>query len=142
MVQILPAGQRIELFNDYLGFTLTHSELLYLFAHAEANSEWRARLGAVAGVYLILATTTGHQYVGSAHGVDGIWGRWAAYARSGHGGNVQLKELIKSNPAYPDAFTYSILQILPRSTARSEVLRWEAHYKQKLGSASTGLNSN
>lgn len=140
--QILPPGQRVELFKDYLGFTLTYSELRYLFAHPEANSEWRARLGAVAGIYLILATTTGHQYVGSAHGVEGIWGRWAAYADSGHGGNVELKALLTADAAYPEAFTYSILQILPRSTARSEVLRWEARHKEKLGSAATGLNSN
>lgn len=142
VVQILPPGQRVELFKDYLGFTLTHSELCYLFAQAEANSEWRSRLEAVAGIYLILATTTGHQYVGSAHGVAGFWGRWAAYADNGHGGNAQLKGLLAADPAYPNAFTYSILQILPRSTARSEVLHWEAHYKQKLGSAATGLNSN
>ena len=142
VVQILPPGQRVELFKDYLDFTLTYSELRYLFYHAEANAEWHARLGAVAGIYLILATTKGHQYVGSAHGVQGIWGRWAAYANDGHGANVQLQALLRSDPAYPDAFTYSILQILPRTTARAEVLRWEAHYKQKLGSAATGLNSN
>jgi hypothetical protein len=140
IVQLLPPGQRLELFEDYLDFTLTHSELRYLFRHADANSEWRARLGAVAGVYLVLASTTGHQYVGSAYGVDGIWGRWAAYARDGHGGNVQLQELLTANPAYPDAFMYSVLQILPRSTARAEVFRWEARHKQKLGSSSTGLN--
>ena len=142
VIQILPPGQRTPLFRDYLEFTLTYSELRDLFAHSEANSEWRARLGAVAGVYLILATTTGHQYVGSAYGADGIWGRWAAYAASGHGGNVQLKALIASDGAYPGAFSYSILQILSRSTARSEVLRWEARHKEKLGSGATGLNSN
>jgi hypothetical protein len=142
IVQILPPGERVPLFKDYLGFTLSHPELRYVFAHADANSEWRARLEAVAGVYLLLATTTGHQYVGSAYGVDGIWGRWSAYADNGHGGNVQLKTLLASDAAYPDAFTYSILQILPRSTTRSEVLRWETHYKQKLGSSATGLNSN
>src|SRR6185503_3532080 len=65
---------------------LTHGELRYLFEHQEANSEWRARLAAVAGVYLILATTTGRQYVGSATGIEGLWGRWAAYAVDGHGG--------------------------------------------------------
>lgn len=145
VVQLLPPGQRVNLFKDYLGFTLTHLELRDVFNHADANSEWRARLSAVAGVYLILDTVTGRQYVGSAYGTEGFWGRWGAYARNGHGGNEQLRELVTTGDArspYPDAFTYSILQILPRTTTRAEVVQWEAHYKQKLGSSATGLNSN
>lgn len=73
VVQLLPKGHLLGLFSDYLDFTLTHVELKYLYAHAEANREWRSRLSAVAGIYLILATTTGHQYIGSAHGADGFW---------------------------------------------------------------------
>jgi hypothetical protein len=142
VLQLLPKGQLRAVFADYLGFTLTHSELKELYRHADANSEWRARLSAFAGVYLVLATTTGHQYVGSAYGATGIWGRWAQYATNGHGGNVQLRRLLASNAAYPDAFTFSILQILPRTAARAEVLRWEQHYKRKLGSMASGLNSN
>src|SRR5207245_9343273 len=101
--------------------------------------EWRARLAAVAGVYLILATTTGALYIGSACGTEGIWGRWAAYARDGHGGNMLLKELLAADPAYPAAFSYSILQILPKTFAREEVLEWERRYKEKLGSRAKGL---
>ncbi|HYG08769.1 MAG TPA: GIY-YIG nuclease family protein, partial [Pyrinomonadaceae bacterium] len=115
--QILPPGHQLKVFTDYFDFTLTHQELHYLFAHQEANQEWRARLSAVAGVYLILATTTGHQYVGSASGTGGIWGRWAAYAADGHGGNKLLRDLVTSYEGYPDAFTYSVLQILPKTTA-------------------------
>jgi hypothetical protein len=47
---------------------------------------------AVAGVYLVLAQTSGKQYVGSAYGPSGIWERWRKYAISGDGGNVQLRE--------------------------------------------------
>lgn len=100
------------------------------------------RLSAVAGVYLILATTTGSQYVGSAYGLEGIWGRWSAYAESGHGGNLLLQELLANDASYPMAFSYSILQILPRTHARSEVLQWERLYKEKLGSRAKGLNAN
>jgi hypothetical protein len=142
VVEILSKGELLRPFDDYLGFTLTHSELKYLCSQPEANREWRARLSAVAGIYLVLATTTGAQYVGSAHGVEGIWGRWASYVQNGHGGNKLLKDLIEMDPAYPDAFSYSILQILPRTSARAEVLNWEALYKQKLGSRAIGLNIN
>jgi hypothetical protein len=96
--QILPKGHQLRVFTDYLDFTLTHIELRSLFEHQEANSEWKARLSAVAGVYLILATTTGQQYVGSAYGTDGIWGRWASYAADGHGGNKLLRDLGRQTP--------------------------------------------
>jgi hypothetical protein len=142
VIEILPKGQRRPPFRDYLEFTLTHDELVDLCTHQDANSEWRARLSAVAGVYLILATTTGVQYVGSAYGVEGIWGRWAAYAHDGHGGNKMLKDLLASDPDYPKGFSYSVLQILPKTFARSEVLEWEARYKGKLGSRAHGLNAN
>ena len=142
VVEILPKGELLRPFDYYLGFTLTYNELKYLCSQPEANREWRARLSAVAGVYLVLATTTGAQYVGSAHGVEGFWGRWISYAQDGHGGNKLLKELIEADQAYPESFSYSILQILPRTFARSEVLEWEGLYKEKLGSRAMGLNEN
>ena len=142
VVQILPKGHLLRLFTDYLDFTITHSELRYLFAHEDANREWRARLSAVAGVYLILATTTGQQYVGSAYGAEGLWGRWSAYASNGHGGNILLRSLIETGSAYPNSFTYSILQILPKTATLSETLKWERLYKEKLGSTAMGLNAN
>jgi hypothetical protein len=142
VVELLPRGHLLGVFSDYSDLTLTHSELRYLYAHSEANHEWQSRLSAVAGIYLVLATTTGRQYIGSASGAEGIWGRWAAYASDGHGGNEKLRELIEKDPAYPEAFNYSILQVLPRSLARAEVLDWEGRFKQKLGTLATGLNSN
>jgi hypothetical protein len=142
IIEVLPKGQFRPPFRDYLEFTLTYAELADLYSHDEANRDWRARLAAVAGVYLILATTTGAQYVGSASGAEGIWGRWAAYARDGHGGNVLLKKLLATDPAYPAAFSYSILQILPKTFAREEVFEWERRYKEKLGSRAKGLNLN
>lgn len=142
VVELLPKGQLRPPFRDYLDFTLTHAELMALYRHEDVNREWRSRLAAVAGIYLILATTTGAQYIGSAHGSEGIWGRWATYANNGHGGNLLLKKLVASSAAYPEAFSYSILQILPKTLARSEVLNWERLYKEKLGSRARGLNAN
>ena len=142
MIEVLPLGRLLEPFADYLEFTLTFQELRDLIKRSGANHEWRARLSGVAGVYLILASTTGAQYVGSAYGADGVWGRWSSYATNGHGGNALLRKLIESNPAYPAAFTFSILQIMPTSTARAEIIARERRYKQKLGSRATGLNAN
>ncbi len=142
VIEVFPKGRILEPFTDYLDFTLTHSQLKELVANQVAHRDWYSSMSAVAGVYLILAQDTGDQYVGSAYGLDGIWGRWRQYAANGHGGNVMLRDLLKSNDAYPDAFRYSVLQVLPKTTTPTEVIRWENQYKKKLGSRATGLNQS
>lgn len=142
VLEILPPGRKLDPFDDYLEFSLTYAELKDLFANEEAHRDWRIPLGAVAGVYLILAQRSGDLYVGSAYGEGGIWGRWRNYSISGDGGNVRLRELIKRDSAYPEQFRFSVLQILPKTMAPNEVLKREALYKHKLGTRATGLNSN
>lgn len=140
--EITPKGHSLPPFADYLDFSLTFRELQLLRSDPDANPDWRARLSAVAGVYLIVATTTGQQYVGAASGAEGIWGRWSNYALNGHAENVYLRKLVESNSSYPEAFAYSLLQIVPRSYSRHEVLRLEKRYKDKLGKRATDLNGN
>ena len=142
VLERLPEGRRLPVFDDYLEFSLAHRELKELFQHQYAHRDWRSALEAVAGVYLILAETTGHQYVGSAYGAAGVRGRWEQYANTGHGGNKQLVDLLRPDPTYPERFRFSILQILPKSMTRDEVIKREILYKQKLGTRATGLNSN
>jgi hypothetical protein len=64
------------------------------------------------------------------------------YAIAGDGGNVRLRELIRSDSDYPEQFRFSVLQILPKAMALDEVLQRETLYKLKLGTRATGLNSN
>jgi len=142
VISIRPKGEVRPPFKDYLEFVLNYDELVELVKNVEANQEWRARLSAVAGIYMVLATTTGEQYIGSAHGESGIWGRWENYATNGHGGNEYLRKLIEEDRRYPAAFHYSILQILPKTLTHKEVLEWERKYKDKLGTRATGLNLN
>ncbi len=119
---------------DYMDIRLSYSELREIVS--SGDREWRSRLSAVAGVYLILDSPSGEQYVGSASGGEGIWGRWSEYARTGHGGNVELAAVD------PSRFEFSILRVLPATTARAEVVKAEAKYKAKLGSRAHGLNGN
>lgn len=142
IIEIYPSGRSLEPFSDYLDCSLTHRELRELVTNAEAHRDWKSSLSAVSGVYLILAETSGQQYIGSAYGLDGIWGRWSTYAKNGHGGNQFLRKLLHDNEAYPGAFRYSVLQVLPKSTTKAEVIRWESQYKIKLGSRALGLNAN
>jgi len=142
VLSIQEPGRRLPPFEDYLEFSLSFDQLRDLFANEEAHTEWRSRLSAVAGVYLILAEGSGDLYVGSAYGEGGIWTRWRNYAASGHGGNALLRDLIARDPSYPSAFRFSLLQILPRTMAREEVIKREAVYKAKLGTRARGLNLN
>ena len=130
----------MPLFDDYLDFSLSYAELRELFASPDAHREWRARLEAVGGVYLILAEHTGEQYVGSASGSGGIWQRWRDYAQSGHGGNVKLQKLMDADSAYPNSFRFSILQVTPKTISRDALLKQEAMVMDKLGSRVHGLN--
>lgn len=142
VVEMFPKGRVLDPFTDYLNFSLEYHELINLVANANAHSDWVSSLSAVAGVYLILAQPTGHQYVGSAYGLGGIWGRWRQYATTGHGGNGKLRALLDSDNSYPSAFRFSVLQVLPKTATAPEVIRWESLYKAKLGSRATGLNLN
>jgi hypothetical protein len=142
VIEIFPKGRFLEPFTDYLDFSLSYRELMELFAKSEAHRDWMASLSAVAGVYLVLSQSTGHQYVGSAYGLGGIWARWSQYAMNGHGGNTKLKALLKKDLIHPNAFRFSVLHVLPKTTAPEEVIRRESLYKIKLGSRATGLNLN
>jgi len=71
---------------------------------------WKSALCNVKGVYLIVDTKTGKKYVGSAYGDNCIWQRWTEYAKNGHGGNIELRALLKENGQdYKLCFKYSIL---------------------------------
>lgn len=140
VVEIYPEGRSLAPFTDYLDFSLSFEQLTDLINAAHAHRDWKTSLSAVCGVYVILAEHSGQQYVGSAYGLGGIWARWEQYVNTGHGGNVKLIELLKSDPAYPKGFRFSILQVLPKTTTDAAVVRWEELYKVKLGSNVTGLN--
>jgi hypothetical protein len=140
VVEIKPKGRRLADFKDYLDFSLAYQQLRELFANPAAHSDWESALRAVAGVYVILAESTGQLYVGSAYGVEGIWGRWANYAATGHGGNEKLKLLLKTSADYPALFRFSVLQILPKSMDKDLVIAREHAYMSKLGSRVVGLN--
>ncbi len=113
-------------------------------------ADWRAALSEVQGIYLITDATNGKQYVGKADGAERIFGRWASYARDGHGGNVALRELAfvsaGGGPAartnHARHFVFSILRVFGPSTSSSEVDAAESHYKRALMTREFGLNRN
>jgi len=141
VIEILPKGY-VKDFPGYLDFVVTFDELVAISRNPVANREWYRMLSAAAGIYLIVDSATGMQYVGSAYGQNGIWGRWAQYAQSGHGGNAKLKALLATDAHYARYFRFTILHTLPDTMTKGEVIAWEIKYKSKLGTKAFGLNSN
>ena len=95
-------------------------------------ASWRTALRSVQGVYLIADNTNGGLYVGKADGRERILGRWSAYARDGHGGDVALRALAGHDPNHARNFVFSILRVFGPNAAPGEVDEAEAHYKRAL----------
>ena len=139
IIQILPQGY-MGSFPGLLNFVLDFSELKILINNPDANQDWKSNLSSIDGIYLILDSKTGNQYIGSASGKEGIWQRWTDYATTVHGGNEKLKELVSEDPNCYKHFKYSILQSLPSNLTQKEVVAIENLYKEKLGTKGHGLN--
>ena len=95
----------------------------------------------IKGVYLISDKVTGGQYVGKASGGDGIWSRWTSYAKNGHGGNVELKKLLRQKGVgHVTNLQYSILEIADTHASDADILQRESYWVRALGSRVHGLN--
>ena len=97
---------------------------------------WINFLSSSKGVYILVDKFTGNQYIGSATGKQGFYGRWLQYEKDGHGGNKLLKKL--KNPIY----SIGILEVASSIDNADEILRKENDWKEKLGSRAFGLNAN
>lgn len=130
--------------NDFPGFDQVNInyETLKLIIDDEIQS-WKSVLSNVKGIYLIVDTVTGKQYVGSAYGDECIWRRWVNYATNGHGGNKKLKELLTTNGfQYRYNFKYSILEVCNMSLGNEYIISRESHWKEVLMTRQFGLNDN
>lgn len=129
---------------DFMGFDQVDIDYKTLrFVVCDNILSWKAALSNVKGVYLIVDTLTGKQYVGSAYGDECIWQRWTAYAENGHGDNVELKELLLTNGQdYRYNFKYSILEICNMNLGSEYIINRETHWKNVLLTRRFGLNRN
>jgi hypothetical protein len=102
-------------------------------------SSWQQVLRAVKGVYLLVDTDSGQQYVGSAKGADSLLGRWLDYAGGGDGGDVGLKAAALPGRRH---YQVSVLEVVDQSTPDETIEQIESHWKNKLLTRSFGLNRN
>lgn len=130
--------------SDFLGFdsvNIDYKTLKYIVS--DNILSWKSALSNVKGIYLIVDTNTGKQYVGSAYGDECIWHRWSNYAKDGHGGNAELKELLNINgPDYKYNFKYSILEVCNMNLGNEYIINRESHWKEVLLTRRFGLNLN
>jgi hypothetical protein len=97
---------------------------------------WVDALRSSRGVYLLTCPKTSEQYVGSATGDEGFWGRWQDYVETGHGGNVALKS------RNPSDYQVSILEVAGTALTTDDIKQMEVRWKAKLQSREMGLNRN
>jgi len=128
---ILEESALVPKLPDWFEIVFMHNQLAIL------PSSWKSALSHWRGIYLIVDTSDGRAYVGSAYGSENILGRWLGYAMSGHGDNKLLKQRDPRN------FQFSILERVSPDMGEKEVVRLESTWKNRLRTRKPyGLNLN
>jgi hypothetical protein len=128
-------------FPGYLNVLLSKGQLNSLVL--QQNESWKSALSSVSGVYVIADTTDGCLYVGSATGENGIWGRWCSYSQTGHGGNKEIRQLLrKQGMEHAENFQFAILETGDSRATDDDILARESHWKNVLLTREFGLNAN
>ena len=130
-------------FPGFEDIDLSFGELEALVRNS--RPDWNAALASIKGIYLITDQKTGKRYVGSAYGSKGVWSRWCNYAETGHGGNAELRALMR-NPTLEycrEAFHFALLEHRPSSTSDEVIISREKFWKHVLlARGEFGLNRN
>jgi hypothetical protein len=132
----------IPVFTRFEDVMLSYGQLYRIF-HSPHNQEWKAKLESCNCIYLILDKSNGRHYIGSTYNKQGIWGRWAQYAETGHGGDVSLSKLLETDSEYAKKnFQWCILETLPLRIPDEQAIDRESLYKRKFGTREFGYNNN
>ena len=136
-----PAGRLKATGVDVRGFPWIRplaGDYAYNFTKVEGlYAGWIQVLRNARGIYLLVRRRTGEQYVGSASGSDGFYGRWLTY-QDGHGGNLGMRQLAVAASEYD----VNILEVAASNTTVDEIYARENMWKTKLGTRVVGLNRN
>lgn len=129
---------------EFPGYEKVKVDFDYLKTIIEKNDKsWYTALKNIKGIYLITDKKNGKLYVGSVYGTYAFWSRWSEYIFNGHGGNIDLKKLIKEKGFdYAKYFQFSILEIRATTTDDSEIIEREQHWKNVLLTKEFGYNKN
>ncbi len=121
--------------KEFFQIHINYQELKKMIDYPIDNQEWFSYLSSRCGVYLIYDKETKEQYIGSAYGELGFWGRWSNYA-SQNDGNQKFFGRNYTN------LIFSILwETLPNQT-KERIINVETHFKDTMGTRVHGLNNN
>lgn len=140
VVEILPNVYNNDFFPGYFNVNVSWQTLKNLIT----KPSWVTALKNQKGVYLLVDTSNGKKYVGSAYGGNMILGRWECYIRSGHGGNEGLKELVnkKGVQHIQDNFYFTILDVFNENVPDQMIIDRETYWKEVLLTRKHGYNKN
>lgn len=163
IIQILEKEYSTYKFETIDKVNLSFEQLEYIIN--SSILEWKANIRMPA-IYMITDKSTYKRYIGSAYGIDGLWGRWKSYIDTFHGGNKELKELIRKIKAentfdgridksfekilndknyIQRNFQYSILKVFAPNTEKELIIQEENMFKEKFFTRSNnghGYNAN
>ncbi|HQL36090.1 MAG TPA: GIY-YIG nuclease family protein [Bacillota bacterium] len=141
--EILPSLYGGENFPGYDKVRVSFKQLESIIK--SGKSDWIAALENQKAVYLLTDKSNGKMYVGSATSDYGmLLQRWRSYVTNGHGGNVELQELVKNKGFdYIKAnFHFSILENYNAKVDDQVVLERESWWKETLQTRIFGYNNN
>ena len=125
------------------------SDLMNYLQNTNLGEDWKKELKAIKAVYCLNDHKDHKVYIGSAYNNNGcLLKRWNDYFCTLHGGNVELRKLLKEhgNDAnyFLDNFYFSILEIFPNTVSNEYVLEREHHWMSVFDSRNpkVGYNKN
>ena len=143
VLEILPNVFDGDEFPGYDRVRLSYAQLSSIVERQKKS--WIAALENQKAVYLITDKSNGKLYVGSATSDNGmLLARWSNYVNNGHGGNVELKRIVKERgfEYVKQNFQYSILENYNSRIDDHIIRERESWWKETLQSRSFGYNDN
>lgn len=146
VLQILPTAFDGIDFPGYDKVHLSYQQLETIIQRQKVD--WIKALENQKAIYLIRDDKNGKHYVGSATGDNGmLLQRWSSYVSDGHGGNVELLNIVNDTGKGMDYikkhFNFSILENYNSRVDRNFILQRENWWKNILGTRKpNGYNAN
>ena len=142
VLELLSTQYEGDEFPGYENVTISWEKLNIIIERQK--KDWISNLKYQKGIYLITDMINGKHYIGSASGDEMILQRWNDYVNNGHGGNIELKNIINKHgfEYVKNNFQYSILENFNRNTPKDYILAREKWWKIALGSIKHGYNRN